>query len=394
MAGNRKRKRFSFSVPACAFICAILWCAPGAFLFGQERDYRIEKDGRLIQTLRWSEQENALYYGVEIDRRQGNAVWEEFLRGETETAFFEVSLAPGTYRLRVRVYDFLGRPAAITDWNQFEVLPALQPEISRFGPEAFYLDEDLSWVLNLSGESFSGETKIYLQSRNAESSIVPESVTVDEQGDGVRLVFSYEQLDAGEYVIYAVNPGGFETSVGIFTIAFKKPLDINISAGYRPLFSLYGQINDLLGINFYSRGAYARFNFIPLKRQWGYMGFELEPFWNYLYNETDDYQVQARMTGAVLYGVYQWWFPNRIMALNFRAGGGVYAIMDFHFTHNHGDSEPLTTFFPALALGGSFQWFIFKPFFMEAGVDFTHLFSADNPPPGYLRPFMGGGWQF
>jgi hypothetical protein len=31
---------------------------------------------------------------------------------------------------------------------------------------------------------------------------------------------------------------------------------------------------------------------------------------------------------------------------------------------------------------------------MEAGLDFTHFFTVDNPPPGYLRPFLGAGWQF
>jgi hypothetical protein len=49
---------------------------------------------------------------------------------------------------------------------------------------------------------------------------------------------------------------------------------------------------------------------------------------------------------------------------------------------------------PALAAGFSFQWFIKKPFFVEAGVDFTHFFTADSPSPGYLRPFAGVGWQF
>jgi hypothetical protein len=114
----------------------LLFFLVAALLAGQEWEYRIEEDGRFVQMLRWQEQESALYYTVEIDRQAGEN-WEEAVRGETETAFFEVSLAPGTYRYRVQVYDFLGRPAETADWIQFNVLLAKQPELSRFSPEAF-----------------------------------------------------------------------------------------------------------------------------------------------------------------------------------------------------------------------------------------------------------------
>jgi hypothetical protein len=54
----------------------------------------------------------------------------------------------------------------------------------------------------------------------------------------------------------------------------------------------------------------------------------------------------------------------------------------------------MTILIPAIAAGASFKWLVKKPFFAEAGFDFVHFFTVDNPQPGYLRPFAGAGWQF
>jgi hypothetical protein len=353
----------------------------------------MEEDGRFVQTLRWQEQDNALYYKVEIER-QGGTDWEAFADRETGAAFLELSLAPGTYRYRIWIYDLLGKALGPTDWIQFEVLLAKEPGIFRFSPEGFYLDEDLTWVLYLSGQNLTEGIRIYLQREPAGTLIQPQTITVEEGENGARLVFNLNTLDLGNYTIHAVNPGGLETSTGTFRIAFRKPLNINVSAGYRPLVPLYGEINELFGEKIFPLGAYGRLSVVPFTRRWGYIGFEIEPAWHYLQAKYPDYTVQAQLTGGIINGLYQWWLPNRVMALNFRAGGGIYAALDYYFSFVRGDSESLTALIPVVAAGISFQWLIKKPFFVEAGFDFTHFFSADKDPPGYLRPFAGAGWQF
>jgi hypothetical protein len=364
-----------------------------AGLFGQE-GYRIEEDGRFVQTLRWQEEENALYYEVEIERQEGEA-WLAAAEGETEEAFFEVSLTPGVYRYRVRVYDVLGKPAGEADWIRFEVYAAKQPQLSRFSPSVFYLDEDTVWVLDLSGRNLAEGAEIYLENQKAQGNLLsPQAVTVERSEGGARLVFNYGQLDPGEYTIHVVNPGGLKTSLGTFRIAFMKLVDVNISAGYRPLVPLYGRINTLFETGIFPLGAYGRLSVIPIKQRWGYVGIELEPAWNYLRVKGGEYEIQAQMAGGAVYGLYQWRFPNRVMALNFRAGGGVYSVLNYHFIYNRGDTEPITILVPAVAAGVSFQWFIVKSFFVEVGVDMTHFFAADKPQPGYFRPFIGAGWQF
>ncbi|MDR2070390.1 MAG: hypothetical protein LBP81_03095 [Treponema sp.] len=363
-----------------------------AVLWGQEAGYRIEDDGRFVQLLKWEEQENVLYYEVEIEKQAGE-LWERTLTGKTEASFLEVSLAPGMYRCRVMPYDFLERPGPASGWIQFEILPAKQPELLRFNPAVFYLDEDLAWVLDIFGRDLVDGIEIVLRGPQGRL-IKPGVITVGQPENEARLTFSYGQLDTGDYTIHVTNPGGLTAEMQTFRIAFRKPLDINVSAGYRPLFSFYGHITALFETAFFPLGAYSRLGIIPFKRRWGYMGFELEPSWNYFLAAQEDFTVQAHMPGAAIYGVYQRWLSNRVMAFDFRIGGGIYSVLDYYFTFDRGKTEPVTIFIPAIAAGVSFKWFIRKPFFVETGLDFTHFFTVDNPSPGYLRPFAGAGWQF
>ncbi|MDR1219197.1 MAG: hypothetical protein LBK73_06250 [Treponema sp.] len=366
----------------------LIWAQESGFRSG----FRIGDDGRFMQTLGWEEQENVLYYEVEIEKRAGE-LWEEFIREKTERAFFEVSLAPGMYRYRVRPYDFLEKPGQAAAWAQFEILEAKQPEIFRFSPESFYMDEDVVWNIDIFGRNLANGIGAYLQGQQGKR-IIPRMARAEQQEDRVRLGFSYTQLDVGVYTIHVTNPGGLTAELGPFRIAFKKLLDINVSAGYKPTFPLYGRINELFDTAFFPIGAYIRLSVIPFKRSWGYIGFELEPSWSYFLIAREGYKIQLQMPGGTLYGVYQKWFSNRIMALNFRIGAGIHSIVGYRFIFNAGETEPMASLMPAIAAGLSFQWFVRKPFFVEAGMDFTHLFTADNPPPGYLRLFAGAGWQF
>jgi hypothetical protein len=393
IGNGRKLEQQNNSPPLFHFLPVFLYLAVSAALFGQQ-EYQI-REGRFIQILRWQGQENVLYYEVEIERQEGG-VWEEAGREKREEPFVEVSLAPGEYRYRVHAYDFLGRLQVTAEQVYFEVLQAKQPEIFRFSPEAFYLDEDTAWVLYLSGRNLTGGVEIYLQNRKSPGNrLIPETVTVEPSENGARLVFSIGQLaPGGEYTVHAVNPGGLETSAGTFRITFRKPVSVNISGGYGPLIPLSGRINELFDTPLFPLGIYARLSVVPVKRLWGYMGIELGPSWNYLHIKQPGREIKAQMAGGIVYGMYQWWFPNRVMALSVHFGGGIYSILDYHFVYNTGKTKPMTALMPAIAGSASFQWFIKKPFFAEAGVDVIHLFTVDSPAPLYLRPFAGAGWQF
>jgi hypothetical protein len=375
------------------FLLALLFCLPGTTaLRGQEIGYRIEDDGRFVQILNWDAQEYVLYYGVEIEKQAGET-WGESLTGKTEDIFLEISLEPGIYRYRVRAYDFLERPGLASDWIQFEILPARQPELFRFSPDGFYLDENAAWVMTLSGKNLSEGTEIFLEGPQG-NRIQPVKIRVEQPLNEAQVTFKYG-LDMGTYVIHVRNPGGLTTEIQGFRVAFKKPVDINVAAGYRPLLPLYGRINELFGMVFFPLGAYNRLSIIPIKQRWGYVGLELEPSWNRIKVRGDVYELQAQMPGAAIYGLYRRWFAGRVMSLDFRLGGGIYSLVDYHLTfEGGGKSNPILVLIPAIVSGASLQWHGTESFFIEAGLDFSHFFTVDNPSPGYLRPFAGLGWQF
>jgi hypothetical protein len=355
-------------------------------------NYRLE-NGEFIQLLNWENVSNALFYRVEIEELDSGR-WNRLLQEETETPSIELTLPAGNYRYRVTVYDFLERPGAVSNWAEFEILLAIQPELSRFGPEGFYLDEDLSWYLDVAGRNLLQNTIFYLESQGGRNRVRPVSVVVEQRGNVARLTFDVRQLEVGSYDIYAVNPGGLSSNVGVFAVSFRKPVDIEISGGYLPLIPLYGKINSLLDGGIYPLGVYAKLAVMPFKRNWGYLGIELRPSWNYISVDQSDFTVSAHLLGGEIFGVYQRMLANRVMAFRVRVGGGIYSVLNYHFSFAAGTTPPLKVLIPAASAGASFHWFFLKSVFLETGLEYTHMFSVDNPMPGYLKIFLGIGRQF
>jgi hypothetical protein len=42
----------------------------------------------------------------------------------------------------------------------------------------------------------------------------------------------------------------------------------------------------------------------------------------------------------------------------------------------------------------NFRRTVYRTFFFETGLEYTHTFSADSPQPGYIKPSFGAGWKF
>jgi hypothetical protein len=91
---------------------------------------------------------------------------------------------------------------------------------------------------------------------------------------------------------------------------------------------------------------------------------------------------------------FQKWFFHRTLALNFHLGGGITFIYDMHFEYKSFKTESLFTWVPSASVKFSTQWLILNPFFIELGIEFTHLFSAATAAPGYIRPTLGIGWAW
>ncbi len=103
----------------------------------------------------------------------------------------------------------------------------------------------------------------------------------------------------------------------------------------------------------------------------------------------DKIGMQTGVTGFNI--VAQKKLPNQTMAVTVRAGAalafqvGEINIEDYSFTTGG--------MIPQINVDASFLWFAYKKLYLEAGIGFTHLFGKEDNS-GFLRPWIGAGWQF
>jgi hypothetical protein len=130
------------------------------------------------------------------------------------------------------------------------------------------------------------------------------------------------------------------------------------------------------------------------KRPWIYIGTELAPSYFYI-TKKNNYNFYSSIPSIHLNAVFQRWFTNRMTAVNFRIGAGFSSFYKAYFNFGGaGKSPTFTSMVVSIDAGASLMWFVRKPFFLEAGIDYIQIFSADSAWPGYIKPFISAGYQF
>ena len=352
----------------------------------------VEGEIRFMQRFTWGRDEYDYRYEVTIEQKEDDGSWKEILRESREENYIEVSLPPGNYRYQVVVYNLLDKEEYAMDMLPFEIFLAVQPGIVSVSPHEFLLDEDTEWEIDLTGRNFEEGAELFLQQGNRR--ITPRETEFDPQHTGARLIFALQDLVPGRYTVCIKNPGGLESAWEHFNIAWRKPFDLNLSAGYAPLIPLTGELNKVLENTPMPLGFIARISFVPFKRQWGYLGVELAPSWNFLSAPISSYKVRSHVISVQLHGLYQRWFIRQVLALNVRLGAGFSTLADMYVDYGRGGSEHISATMFSADGGISLQWLFYKSWFVEIGADYTHFFAKDNANPGYLRPAITVGWQF
>jgi hypothetical protein len=376
--------------------------------FGQEHSARDQI--KFIQSLAWYPDDFAYRYEVTIEKENKPGQFTVILKEFTENDHIEVSLPSGAYRYHVLAYDFMDNPAGNPEWLYFNILAALDPELSGFTPEIFYFNDTSDLILHVIGHNLEPDAKLWLQPRmemqktetasetkESTGDIFPQSFRFNASGDEIEIHFKAEKLKYGDYDIFIQNPGGLSASIGTFKIVSFKTA-YSISAGYAPMIPLYGVFKKLLDSPVYPAGAIAHFTVFPFKGKFNPIGIEAVPYWNYLsstqYAYPYTYNVSGHMINFTAYFLIQKTFLNKVMAVNFRLGGGFLSMINFKRQHEDFSVDLKDSFFPSASGGVSFLWFFHTPFFAEAGFEYTHFFSNDDISPGHLLPFIGLGIKF
>jgi outer membrane protein OmpA-like peptidoglycan-associated protein len=382
-----------------AFLCSLFFMlrlSLGAQETERPEDYRIDAEGNLVQILRWS-RTNAYFFVVEIEVQNEKGEWVSRHKERTEETSVEIILVPGMYRWRVLSYNVLERVAASSEWEGLRIYPALDPVITGFDPPAYFMDSRLDeFTLTVRGRNFTGEAKVHLAAKSGRSRPW-EPVSIERGEDSVTAVFPVyrDELALGEYEIVITNPGGLVTSAEGFKVTFERPVDFTVSLAFTPALPLSGSLFKEYDRPFYPLGFSGRFGVIPFKRLWGSIGGELAARFVDLATEDDRFTLNGQMLLFSANAVYQRWFRDYTMNVNFRLGAGFAPVLNMRFDHNDGTkSEQFTPGHFTLSLGGSWQWFLWRDLFVETGLDYTQFLTGPGAPAGVLSFTIGAGWRF
>jgi hypothetical protein len=278
----------------------------------------------------------------------------------------------------------------------FEVRAALKPELNSLKPDSLNLSSETS--LTLEGRNLvTGGWAVLRNRKNGKEIEVPYST-----GSGGRtgeLDLSGIRLPPGEYDVVVVNPGGLSVSAGPITIISPfAAAEYFFAAGYQPMFSLHGSVNELLEAKVFPLGLFARFGMTAFN--WGdfSLGFEASGYWNYLLSKYDagylQYDVSGHFGGLQLEALFRYRMRDLPFAFTARAGGGLTGVFNFTKKYSGVSVDPVNVLFGSLGAGVSALWYFREPFYAELGLEYRHLLSIDEANPGYLLPFIGVGMVF
>ncbi len=378
---------------------------------------------KIVQQFTWEDMGDVLKYEIIIekyDSKSGNfipAYRHETNEEETYdcAVVIEPQLPPGNYRYTINVFNILGGfEEELTTQGEFVVYKAYRPEIRSVSypltmSSNIYLDDlDNDGIIKIEGRNLftpssgmdadEGHTSYFLQSK--QRSIFPtEILSIDEKNNReVLFQFDMRTLEVGNYNFVAQDSSGLHNefnNASAFSIKFKKAIDFDVSADYLCPIILHDQtFPDYMGGNVWPLSGQLRINFFPFKRNWGYMGINLNVSFTRMFTEKTGYTIDGNLLTGHARFVYQLPLARRRFMIELHAGGGVTYFNNFvfHFPHNL-DSDALNSLDLSFSAGLVGQLYINKRLFVELGADYCLTLNPDTLL-GMVMPFAGVGWQF
>lgn len=168
---------------------------------------------KFSQRIEWHANANALEYKVEIQDTATNTV----SLFTTEKTFAELSLAPGNYRYRVTVYDFLGRKATTSAWTAFSIIQAAKPEIRRIEKNVTAPDADEWLEIAVDIANVSADSLVELVGENVPGELEISGSGGKDEKERVSKVY-FQDVPPGKWRLRVTNASGFSAESDVIEI--------------------------------------------------------------------------------------------------------------------------------------------------------------------------------
>jgi len=356
----------------------------------------------LVQRLSWEALDDILGFEFELAQQDKKTkVWRVIDKRTVATNYADVSLPPGDYRFCVRVINLLGQKEDASEYRNFAIRIAYQPEITMISPQVINFDELEEQTLTITGKNFHEETSFILTNNFSGSVLRGTIVELKDNGTHAVVAFEFMKANPGIYTFAAVDPSDLLAEKDDIVFRFQKPLDVFISGNY--VFN--GFIgNQVLAKQEYFNTSIAplaggiRLTVVPIKRLYGNFGFNFTGSGTYLKNKTDGYTLNAGLLFAQLNAAYFVPIIKHRLVFDVHAGMGGVFLVNTQFTYRAVEelkSDKEWYWGLTFNAGTALYVYVYKKLYVEVNVDHVIPIRQKQGFPKYIiQPQLGIGWEF
>ena len=356
-----------------------------------------DKGVALVQRLSWEALEDIYGFEFELDQQDKKTKeWRQIDKQVLKTNYADVSLSPGNYRYRVRVINLLEQREEASNYRNFDIRIAYQPEITSVSPQVINFDEMDSQTLTITGKNFHEETSFTLTNRSGGGVLRGTIAELNPDGKRVIVAFDFVHANPGKYTFAAVDPSALSAEKNDMLFRFQKPIDIFLSGGYFFTgFVANKTLKEYFNTNLTALGGGMRFTVAPFKR---YYGFNLTGSGTSLKHKTEGYTVTAGLLSVQLNAAYFLPIIKHRLVFDAHAGLGSSFMVNMLFTYNSKNSytSPKAWAYDiTLNAGTALYIYAYKRLYFEINLDHIIPLRLKSGFPRYIiQPQFGIGWEF
>lgn len=336
-----------------------------------------------IQHLSWDAVNDILSFEFILEQFSKDGSWKVFLTKRLVENTIHLSLKPGKYRFKVAVINLLGQHEKESDYREFNILIAYQPEVASITPRIINFDDEDNNSITITGKNLFEETSYSLITpTKSVINLTPD--TVEQNGTKVKFNLNFNKIPVGTHTVLVEDVSGLKDDTHTMTFRFQKPVDFYISGGY--VFSGFAGnqvFREYLNKDFLAAGGILRFSVQPIKRVYGTFGVNLSLSGSYMKSQFDEYSFQMGALFTQFNFSYIVPLIKSRLNFDFHAGLAMLGLLNVRFVDSSGfKSEPAYFWKFAPEFGTALHVFLYKGLYLEINMD--HLFFPSKDVPTYI----------